>query len=148
MNRNRLSVCAAFALLSLPAQAAKVTWEPYMELGNDVFPSLLISTATVDWHADEDEEEDAAMLLGDPNGWFGVAVDGVEQGSKVTVEVSGDAWVKPSKIQVTVDDDPDGETIYVQPKIIYDYDLLSQVRQQKPTNLTFKVTVDGKKLGE
>jgi hypothetical protein len=150
MNRTLLSACATFALLILPAQGAKVTWEPYMELGKDVFPSLLISTATVDWHADEEEEEEeeAAMLLGDPNGWFGIAMDGVVQGSKITVEISGDAWIKPSKIQVRVDDDPEGETIYVQPKVIYDYDLLSQVRQQRPTNVTFKVTVDGKQLGE
>src|SRR5215218_4966324 len=103
MNRHLLSVFATCALLTVPAQAAKVTWEPYMELGKDVFPSLLISTATVDWHAEEGEEdEEAAVLLGDPNGWFGVAVDGVKEGSKITVEISGDAWVKPSKIQVSV----------------------------------------------
>jgi hypothetical protein len=148
MKQGLLATFAIVQILCVRVQAAKVEWEPYMELGKDVFPSLLISTATVDWNADAEAEEDEATVLGDSNGWFGVAIDGVEQGSKIIVEVSGDAWVKPSRIQVKVEDDPDGDTIYVQPKVVFDYDLLSQVRQQRPTNMTFKVTVDGKKLGE
>jgi hypothetical protein len=148
MKRGLLATFAVVQFLCVSAYGAKVEWEPHMELGKDVFPSLLISTATVDWNADAEAEEDDATVLGDSNGWFGVSIDGVQQGSKIVVEISGDAWVRPSRIQVTVEDDPEDETIYVQPKVVFDYDVLSQVRQQRPTNLTFKVTVDGKKLGE
>jgi hypothetical protein len=148
MKQTFITAFALVSLLMLPARAADIEWEPYLELGKDVFPSLLISTATVDWKADEEADEEDATVLGDANGWYGVAIDGLEEGSKVTVEISGDAWIKPSKVTVEVEEDPEGYTVYVQPKVIFDYDLLHQARQQKPTNMTFKVTVDGKRLGE
>lgn len=148
MNHLQLTALILLSLLPSLAPAAKIEWEPHMELGKDIYPSLLIATATVDWHEEEEEEqdEDSAPLLGDQNGWFGVWLKNVPASAKVTVEISGDAWVKPSKIDVTVEEA--GEEIYVQPKMIFDYDALQLVRQQKPTNLTFKVSVNGKPLGE
>ncbi len=160
MNFLRFPVFAGvfFGVCAL-ATAQKPTWEPWMETGRDVFPSLLIATATVDWHSEaEDEEEEAAgedeeeetedyaPTLGDPNGWFGVIVSNVPANSRIAVEVSGDGWLKPSKVVVTVkEEQPD---VYVMPKSILDYDALHKIREQKPVNLTFKVTLNGKSLGE
>lgn len=146
--KNSIAVLTALLLLPvLPARAA-IEWEPWMELDKDVYPSLLISTATVDWNAEAEEDEEAAIVLGDTNGWFGVSIDGLKQGAQITVEISGDAWLKPSKVDVKLKDDPEGGTVYVQPKMIFDYDALHLVRQQKPTNMTFKVSVNGKPFGE
>lgn len=137
---------AALAIASLVPSARAVEWEPFMELGKDIYPSLLISTATVDWNVEAEADEDAATVLGDTNGWFGVYLSDVPEGAKIKVEISGDAWVKPSQVVVVVEEEM--EEVYVQPKMIFDYDALHLVRQQKPTNVTFKVSVNGKVLGE
>lgn len=135
------------ALATGLSSAKAVEWEPFLELGKDIYPSLLISTATVDWNAEEDEaDEDTAAMLGDRNGWFGAYLSDLPEGAKVKVEVSGDAWVKRSKIELTADEEYD--EVYVLPKVAFDYDALAQVRQQRPTNVTFKVTVDGEVIGE
>ena len=146
MNHLQLAALLLLSLLPSLASAAKVEWEPHMELGKDIYPSLLIATATVDWHEEDEEDEDTAPLLGDQDGWFGIWLKNAPAGAKVTVEIRGDAWLKPSKIQVEIEEGM--EEVYVQPKMIFDYDALQLVRQQKPTNLTFKVTVNGKPLGE
>lgn len=138
-----------FALFTLRSLCGAIEWKPWMELGNDVFPSLLISTATVNWNGDPEEEsddEEVAPTLGDLNGWFGVSLTDVPTGAKISVEISADGWAKPSNVTVTVKKAAD--TVYVQPKMLLDYDMLRQVRQGKPTNMTFKVKVNGMDLGE
>ena len=150
MNFLRLPVFAGVFFMFSAVQGAKpVTWEPWMETGQDVFPSLLIATATVDWHdeAESDEgDEEFAPTLGDLNGWYGVSIENVPENSKIVVEVSGDGWLKPSKVEVTVQDAQPG--VYVTPKSIFDYDALHKIREQKPVNITFKVTLNGRSLGE
>lgn len=145
MKLSALFLTSFLAFASALPKAGAVEWEPFLELDKDVFPSLLISTATVDWDAEE-EDEDTAAMLGDHNGWFGVWLSDVPEGAKVKVEIKGDSWVKPSKIELKADEAYD--EVYVMPKMVYDYDALAQVRQQRPTNITFKVTINGKVLGE
>ena len=149
LNRFRLpSAVAALLLVSALNAAGKIEWEPRLDLGPDVFPSLLISTATVDWNenAEAEENSEEAPLIGDPNSWFGVILSNVPKGAKVTVEVSGDGWVKPSKFEGTVE--KRAKELHVNPKMVYDYEKLQAVKQQKPVNLPFKVTVNGEAQGE
>lgn len=148
-------VLLALHLTSLPLLAAEPTFETWSYTGTDIYPSAVIATATVDWHGEEDEEPkkkkkktdpDVAPLLGDRNGWVGARVFDVPKGAKIKVEVVGDGWLKPSKTEVVVEDaEPD---VIVIPKGIFDYDALHQIRQQKPANVTVKVTVNGKELPE
>lgn len=127
--------------------AEAIEWEPYMELGNDIYPSLLISTATVHWNDPEAEPDpDEVEILGDKDGWFGVDIANVPAGARIVVEVTGDGWLKPSKFQGRADEE--AEELSVNPKMLYNFDLLHTIRQQKPVNLTFKVSVNGKDLGE
>lgn len=126
----------------------KIKWEPELELGKDVFPSLLISTATVDWNenADAEDDPDAAPFLGDPNSWFGIVLENVPAGATIEVEASGDGWLKPSKF--TGKAEKAADELRVRPKMVYDYDALHRVLQQRPVNLTFKVKVNGASQGE
>ena len=76
---------AAFAFSVLPAPAEKPTFEAWSYTGTDIFPSAVIATATVDWHAEEAEgaeepEAEAAdtepkpeetPTYGDLNAWVG-----------------------------------------------------------------------------
>ncbi|RBP39804.1 hypothetical protein DES53_109232 [Roseimicrobium gellanilyticum] len=146
----RASLAASFFFLMASLQAAKpVKWEPWMETDRDVFPSLLIATATVDWNAEAEVDEDGeeyAPTYGDTNGWFGVWVSQVPAGAKLTVEVESPGWLKPSKVEVNVKKAQ--EDIYITPKAVLDYDALHLIREQKPVNVSFKVSLNGTLLGE
>jgi hypothetical protein len=123
--------------------------------GKDLYPSFLIATATVDWNGDEqlaedkktDEdpelEEGESPLFGDENGNVGVEIYNVPAGTKITVEMEIDGFLKKSKWEGESDDDYD--TIQVYPKAIWDYTALRRCLQQKPANFTAKVFF-GRKL--
>jgi hypothetical protein len=145
---------SAFALtltlllgIAAQAHAKKPSFVAWSYTDKDIYPSALISTATVDWATDEEDQESEVGIYGDENGWFGVTLYDAPEGAKVTVEISADGgWLKPSKLTITTeDDDPE---VLVMPKAIYDYDALHAIKQQKPVNFTTKVTINGKVIGE
>ncbi len=164
--------------LAVPAAwADEPSFEYFSHTGKDLFPSAIISTATVDWteiqggDAEEDsaegeepaedadnagaeEEEEAAAetpLLGDANGWIGVSLSNVPEGADLVVELSGDGWLKPSKFTGKAAD-AEGNTlegdIDVMPKAAWDFEALHRVQEQKPVVLAIKVSVNGKALPE
>ena len=126
--------------------------------GNDLYPSYIIATATVDWNGDEQRAEDKKSdedpeledgevpLFGDENGSIGVQIEDVPEGAKITVEISGAGFLKMSKWEGESDDDYD--VIHVYPKARWDYDALRRCTQQKPANLKIKVFVDDEVIAE
>lgn len=167
-------------LLATAAHAGELSFEFYSYTGKDLFPSAIISTATVDWSEFEEEpgEEEAAKepadaadeeaeeateedadegaeeevpMLGDRNGWIGVTLSDVPKGADIKVEMTGDGWMKPSRFVGKAEDSDSkalaGE-IGVMPKAVWDYDALRRIQEQKPVNLTIKVTVNGKEMPE
>lgn len=161
------------------APAADPTFEFFSYTGKDIFPSAIISAATVDWssfeeveeeveeeeveekpkgkkareEAEEEEEEveEEIPILGDTNGWIGVTLSDVPKGADIKVEMTGDGWMKPSRF-VGKAEDEEGEplegAIDIMPKGVWDYDALRKIHEQKPVNLTIKVTINGKELPE
>jgi hypothetical protein len=130
--------------------------QPFSFTGKEIFPSALISTATVDWNGDEQfaedkkTDEDAQLrkrdlpIYGDENGWLGIELDGVKKGAQVSVEIIADGFMRPSKWQGTVTAvSQDGHTL-VKPKAMWDYEALMKVRQQRPINVIFSASIDGK----
>lgn len=166
---------AAVALLpSVVASAAEPAFEFYSYTGKDLFPSAIVSTATVNWSefdeveegseeesaeegTTEDEEmaaeemEEEIPLLGDPNGWLGVSLSDVPLGADLKVEFVGEGWLKPSRFSGKAVG-PDGVEwegdIDIMPKGAWDYEALRANLEQKPVNLTIKVSVNGKELPE
>lgn len=126
--------------------------------GNDLFPSYIIATTTVDWNGDEQRaedkkgdndpelEEDEVPLFGDENGSIGVEIQNVPEGVKITVEIVGAGFLKKSKWEGESDDEY--EVIHVYPKANWDYDALRRCTQQKPANLKVKVLFDGEVVAE
>lgn len=139
----------AFSGVSL----AEVTFEAWSVTERSLFPSAIISTATVDWNGDletaEDKktrndpglEEGLVPVFGDENGWLGVSVFDLPKGSKLTVEVAVDGFMKPSRWSGVVE--RAHEELRVFPKASWDYAALQAVREQRPVNATFKITVNG-----
>lgn len=126
--------------------------------GNDLFPSYIIATTSVDWSGDEqraenkktDEdpelEDDETPLSGDENGSIGVELYDVPEGSNVKVEMIGDGFLKKSKWEGVIDEE--WEAFQVFPKANWDYAALRNCTQQKPANLKIRVTVDGDVVSE
>lgn len=150
---------SAAAVLCLPVLAAGVEFEAWSFTERDLFPSAIISTATVDWNGDEETAEDKkgpddpklrrdeVPLYGDENGWLAVALYDLPPKAEVRVEISVDGFMKPSVWKGTLKK-AHTEEVRIFPKAVWDYAALHTVREQRPVNATFKVTVNGEELPE
>jgi hypothetical protein len=128
-----------------PAADAEFSFEPFSELGKDLYPSVVLSTATIEVDDEPDDPTDATAY-GDKAGSVGVLLKNVRKGDRFVVEVSADAGIRASKATFTI---KDSEVLVVaMPKLRYDFDLLSKNRQSRPINVTFKVTRNDKPLDE
>jgi hypothetical protein len=144
---------------TLTGAQAEVSFEPWSYTETSLFPSAIIATATVDWNGDEQNAEDKkkegdeklakdaeVATYGDENGWLAASLSEVPAKSKVSVEMSIEGYLKPSKWEGVVT--KTRENVHIFPKAIWDYEALRQNREEKPVNLVIKVTVDGKALPE
>ncbi len=148
------------ALATAPLLNAEITLAPWSYTETDLFPSAIISTATVDWNGDEESAEDKKTeddpklkkkdipIYGDENGWLAVDLIGLPKGAQVVVEISVDGFLKPSKWKGKITKVTREGEARIFPKAVWDYDALLKVRQQRPVNVTFKVTVNGEELPE
>tara|TARA_R110002096_G_scaffold52142_13_gene136038 strand:+ start:1741 stop:3012 length:1272 start_codon:yes stop_codon:yes gene_type:complete len=139
------------------AAVAETTFESWSYMENDLYPSAIISTATVDWNGDKELAEDKnnlrkkipkdqVALFGDENGWLGVDLTNLPKGATIEVEISIDGFLRPSKWKGKTKRAYADARIF--PKASWDYDALHKVRQQRPATATFKVSVNGQALSE
>jgi hypothetical protein len=144
--------CLLIALVLAPlsvltaAEPAAAFWS-YTD--QDLFPSLIIATATVDWNGDEQDAEDKKdgkgkklkadewAVYGDENGLLAAEVENVPEGAQIAVEMSGEGFLKPSRWQGKVK--KGHHSVRVFPKAVWDYTALHTVKQQRPAIVTVKV---------
>jgi hypothetical protein len=138
---------------------ADPSFAPWSYTDKDLFPSAIISTATVDWNGDEETAEDKKPkdapklkkkdlpIYGDENGWLAVDLSGLPKGAEVAVEITVDGYLKPAKWKGIIERSLNGEA-RIFPKAAWDYEALLKVRQQRPVNATFKVSVNGQEIPE
>ena len=139
---------------------AEITLEPWSYTETDLFPSAIVSTATVDWNGDEETAEDKKTeddpklkkkdipVYGDENGWLAVTLTGLPKGAVVEVQISIDGFLKPSKWKGKVTKVTREGEARIFPKAVWDYDALLKARQQRPVNIVFKATVNGNEIAE
>jgi hypothetical protein len=144
-------------LARLPALADEPAFEIYSVTDKNLFPSAIISTATVDWNGDSNDAEDKKVkgdaklkkdeiaVYGDENGWLGARIFEPKPGSKVKVTVAIEGYLKPSSWEGVLKK-PNESVLY--PQAEWDYDALAKVHQQRPANLSVKVNIDGEDLPE
>lgn len=135
-------------LISNLHAAPKVDWDISVYPENQLFPSMLISTATVQLPEEAFSTWDENSL-GDRQGCIGIDATGLVQGAKVEVTVEKNAYMQKSTFTGEVETPAEGESpLQVHPKIRYRYDLLGKVEQAVPLDITVSVKVDGVSLGE
>jgi len=116
-------------------------WQPLFEMGENIYPSVVVSTATLKAGLWDDKTH-----IGDPWGMVGIVVRGAGKDCPVTVEIAGGNFVRPSVWNGTLPDE--GAVYCVYPVLKYDYEKLLAVKQTVPETLSFTVTVRGRQDAE
>lgn len=132
---------ALLCLSTITMSRAEVEWAAIVEQDGQLFPSMIVATATV--KPDEEEEQDAS-LLGDPYGLIGAVLSDVPAGAKLKLVVKGGKWFGESVEEATVEEAGD---YAIFPQIAWEYDALLQARQVQPANVVMELTVNGKPAG-
>jgi hypothetical protein len=138
---------AALALASI-SPAAEVEWTPEVSMDHQLFPSLIIATAT----ARPIEEDDAEAktpdpyLLGERFGLVGVSIKPETANTKVKVTLKENDLMAASTWSGELAEA--GKEYYIAPKVNYKFEKLRKVTQQMPLNISVAVELDGKSAGE
>jgi hypothetical protein len=140
MFRQLIEALAALATAAvLAGGAAAADFEVHAGWASQLFPSFIVSTATIRIPEEALDEHENEQLLGDPQGLLGVSLSADEDDTPVTVTVSCDAIMEPSTFTGTLASA--GTTYAIFPKIKYNYDALLRQRQAGPVTVTFAVTL-------
>jgi hypothetical protein len=135
-------------LLVSPVHAETAEWTPEANMDHQLFPSLIIATATA--RPVEPEDEEAAKLdpymLGERFGLVGVSIKAPAANAKVKVTVKENELMTATSW--TGELAQEGKEYFIAPKVNYKFEQLRQVTQQKPLNVAFEVEVDGEPAGE
>lgn len=138
----RLRACL-LALLLPAAASAEPHWEPFVEPYGQLFPALLLATATVDSPA----VPASGKIIGDPEGLIGVELREAEPGSRYELLLQVPGLAKPARIRGRLPRSDVGP-ITLLPRIGWDYAALARVEQARPLVLSFELSLDGVSLGE
>jgi hypothetical protein len=147
MNRiasKSVAVCAAL-LLAGGFAFAKPSWETSIYPEEQIFPSMLLSTATQGVPDDDGDLWDVPHI-GDANGLIGALVHHVKKGDAVRVTVAGNSLMEESTFEGEAP--KTSKELLVHPKVKYRYDALANVRQHMPLNVTIHVWINDEDQGE
>jgi hypothetical protein len=146
----KITLLAAFALICCQQllRADEVEWTPEANMDHQLFPSLIIATATVRPVEPEDEEAEKPdpYLLGERFGLVGVSVKSPAENAKVKVTVKENELMAASSWSGDLAEA--GKDYFIAPKVNYKFERLRQATQQVPMNVTFELEVDGESAGE
>lgn len=139
-----VTLCAA-ALLTEGSSLAKPSWETSIYPEEQIFPSMLISTATQGVPDDDGDLWDVPHI-GDPGGLVGALVHHVKKGDSVRVTVEGNSLMEESTFKGEAP--KSSKELLVHPKVKYRYDALANVHQHIPLNVTIHVWINDEDQGE
>jgi hypothetical protein len=146
--KSGFSLILASLFLVSASRAGEVEWTTEANMDHQLFPALLIATASVRPIEEDDKEAEAPdpYLLGERFGLVGVSVKAPAENAKVKVTVKENDLMAASSWSGELPEA--GKDYFIAPKVNYKFDRLRQVTQQVPMNVTFEVEVDGESAGE
>jgi len=123
---------------------ARGDWSLAFGLDDQLFPAAIIALSTLDPENIGVQRQE--NTFGSPLAMASVYIRAANPGDMVTVEISSTKLIKPSRMTVTL---PDTDTVYeISPHLKYEYEKLLSVRQPYPEDVTAKIIVNGKEVGE
>ena len=135
-------------LLVSASAADEIEWAPEANMDRQLFPSLLIATATQRPQEDDQEEakEPDPYMLGDQFGLVGVSIKAPKANAQVTITLKENELMAAATWSGELAEE--GKDYSIAPKVNYKFDRLRKVTQQVPMNVAFEVDVDGEFAGE
>jgi hypothetical protein len=133
--------CACLLLVAV-CGAEEVEWTAEANMDHQLFPSLIIATATVRPVEPDDQEAEQPdpYLLGERFGLVGVSIKVPAASAKVKVTVKENDLMAASSWSGELAEA--GKDYFIAPKVNYKFERLRQMTQQVPLNITFEVDVD------
>ncbi|MEY2561893.1 MAG: hypothetical protein QOH88_86 [Verrucomicrobiota bacterium] len=140
--------CSLALALSSAQGAVALEWEPQANMDHQLFPSMIIATASVrPIEADDAEaKQPDPYLLGERFGLIGVSIKHAGADAKVKVTVKENDLMAATTWEGVLPEA--NHDYYVAPKVNYKFEKLRSMTQQMPLNVTFAVEVDGESAGE
>jgi hypothetical protein len=139
----RLGFLAA-AMLAMTADPARADFTPITGWDHQLFPSWLVSTATI--RLPKEEADDESDLLGDRQGVLGVEIESPLDDASVTVTITASEILEPSSFTGTLA--TAGTTYKIFPHVKYKYGVLAKNKQSVPVSVTFRVEVGDEEAEE
>lgn len=140
-----IAISAVLLLALYPARAADPGWETSIYPEDQLFPSMLISTATQGVPEDSEKVWDVPQM-GDVNGSIGALIHHVRKGDEIRVVIASNAYMAKSVFEGEVS--RNAKDLLVHPKVKYRYDALAAVHQHVPLDVSIHVWLNGADLGE
>jgi hypothetical protein len=132
----------------LAVSGAEIEWSPEANMDHQLFPALILATATVRpvEPADEEGAKPDPSLLGERFGLVGISIKATEAKAKIKVTVKANELMEESSWSGELPEA--GQEYFIAPKVNYNFAKLRQVTQQKPLNVTFELEADDESAGE
>jgi hypothetical protein len=134
-------------LVSSVRGADEIEWEPQANMDKQLFPSLIIATASMRPVEENDQAETPdPFMLGDRFGHVGVSVKAPVANAQVKVTIKENELMSETTWSGELPEA--GKNYAIAPKINYKFDRLRKVTQQVPMNVAFELDVEGEFAGE
>ncbi len=125
--------------LALSAPAMAVEWSPFVEPYQQIFPSLVVATATMESTAS------SPAVIGDADGLIGVQIRGAKPGARFDLKVRIPGLANETRLQGKIPDI--AAPVTVVPSLNWDFQKLAMIRQPRPAIVEFELKLDGAVLG-
>lgn len=127
------------------APGATAEWRPVVDMGEEIFPSFIIASATMK-ESPFDSVNDSPARLGDKRGVIGVEIVNPAANSKVRVGIEENEVMHASVYEAELP--TAGETYRIYPSPSYRFDALQKIKQTTPLSITVSVSLNGTSLGQ
>lgn len=134
---------ASLLALASAAAGAQKDWDPFVAMDRQLFPSLIVSTAAIEWPGDEHQQDQA--VIGDPYGLVGALVPALPAGTRVRLVVRPNRYMQESVVEGIVEQAK--KEYEISPKINWNYEALLRARQVAPLNVVMELFENGRSRG-
>lgn len=134
-------VMSLWLLFLTGAVAAAERWAPIVDPYNQIFPALIVSTATMSLSEDKPDP----TLLGDPNSYIGVRITAARANEVIDVVVRSPVWMTETREQFVLA--RAGVQYELYPTLQWDFDRLRRNAQTLPGSLSFELMSNGVSIG-
>jgi hypothetical protein len=140
-------VPGAVTTLATPAPGANanLAWQPVVDMGEEIFPSFIVASATMK-QSPFDVINESPSRLGDRRAVIGVKLVNPKAGSTVRVEIAENEIMRGCVYETELPTVGQSYGIYPSPN--YRFDALGKIKQTVPLSIAVSLSLNGVSLGQ